>query len=157
MKIMGVDPGTATTGFGVIESEKQNLRFLDAGVISTPAGSPMPDRLATIYAELTQLVIEHKPDLIAVEQLFFARNVTTGIQVGQARGIILLVVSQTKTPMVEFTPLQVKSMVAGYGKALKPQVQEMVKTLLKLSAIPKPDDAADALAIAIAAAHTSKL
>jgi crossover junction endodeoxyribonuclease RuvC len=157
MRIMGVDPGTATTGFGVINYEKQSMRFVDAGVISTPAGSPMPDRLATIYAELTQLVKEHKPDLIAVEQLFFARNVTTGIQVGQARGIILLVVSQTNTPMVEFTPLQVKSAVAGYGKALKPQVQEMVKTLLKLDSIPKPDDAADALAIAIAAAHASKL
>lgn len=157
MRILGIDPGTATTGFGVIDATKQDLKFVDAGVITTKAGIDMPDRLVTIYDELGQLMDEFKPEIVVVEQLFFARNVTTGITVGQSRGIVLLVAAQRGLRIMEFTPLQVKSAVTGYGKADKKQVQEMVKTLLSLKSVPKPDDAADALAIAIAAANSSKL
>ncbi len=157
MRILGIDPGTATTGFGVIDCEKNSLKFVDAGVILTLAGTDMPERLAIIFKELNQLIKEHKPQHVAVEQLFFARNVTTGITVGQARGVVLLAAARAKLPISEFTPLQVKQAVTGYGKADKKQIQEMVKTLLGLGSIPKPDDAADALAIAIAAAHSAKL
>jgi len=149
MRILGIDPGTADTGFGVVDHRTAGLKFVDAGVIKTPAKTPMPDRLATIYDELHQLVTEFKPDCIAVELLFFATNVTTAISVGQARGVVLLVASQHQLALSEYTPLQVKQAVTGYGRATKPQIQEMVRMLLKLSAIPKPDDAADALAIAI--------
>jgi crossover junction endodeoxyribonuclease RuvC len=155
MRILGVDPGTATTGFGVIDVEKGKLKFVDAGVISTPAGEPMETRLMTIYEELGELIAEHKPDQIAIELLYFATNVTTAISVGQARGVVMLCVAQAKLPMGEYTPLQVKQAVTGYGKADKKQIQEMVKTLLNLNAIPKPDDAADALAIAIT--HSSQI
>lgn len=154
VRILGIDPGTATTGFGVIDVEAGKLTFVDAGVISTPAGEAMELRLATIYDELGQLVREHKPDQIAIELLYFATNVTTAISVGQARGVVMLVAAQAKLPIAEYTPLQVKQAVTGYGKADKKQIQEMVKTLLKLSAVPKPDDAADALAIAIT--HSSQ-
>jgi crossover junction endodeoxyribonuclease RuvC len=149
MRILGVDPGTATTGFGVIEADGRTYKFIDAGVITTPAGQPMPERLATIYDELTQVIAETKPDAVAVELLYFATNVTTAMTVGQARGVIMLAVAQAGVPVFEYTPMQVKMGVTGYGGAKKPQIQEMVKSLLKLSAIPKPDDAADALAIAI--------
>jgi crossover junction endodeoxyribonuclease RuvC len=155
MKIIGIDPGTATTGFGVIEAASGRMRFIDAGVITTPPTDAMPDRLATIYRELTGLVAEHRPQAAAVEQLFFATNVTTAISVGQARGVILLVLAQAGLNAAEYTPMQVKQAVSGYGGAKKPQVQEMVKNLLKLPAIPRPDDAADALAIAITHAHTA--
>lgn len=157
MRILGIDPGTATTGFGLIEKKGSSLSFLDAGVILTPAGEPMHLRLKTIYDELSALVKELKPELISVEQLFFATNVTTAISVGQARGIVLLAAAQAGVPVVEFTPLQVKQAVTGYGKATKQQVQEMVRMLLKLNAIPKPDDAADALAVAISAGNTIKM
>ncbi|HEY6737047.1 MAG TPA: crossover junction endodeoxyribonuclease RuvC [Candidatus Saccharimonadia bacterium] len=155
MKIMGVDPGTATTGFGVIEVERGKLTFLDAGVISTPPDQLMPERLLTLHAELAQLLAEYRPEAAAVEQLFFATNVTTAISVGQARGVILMTLAEAGLVAAEYTPMQVKQAVSGYGGARKPQIQEMVKTLLKLPAIPKPDDAADALAIAITHAHTA--
>ncbi|MFI5240175.1 MAG: crossover junction endodeoxyribonuclease RuvC [Candidatus Saccharimonadia bacterium] len=149
MKILGIDPGTATTGFGLIENTKSKLRFIDAGIISTPPDEPMERRLLMIYDELTQLVTEFKPDQIAIELLYFASNVTTAITVGQARGVAMLVAAKAQIAVSEYTPLQVKQAVTGYGKADKKQVQAMVKTLLGLSEVPKPDDAADALAIAI--------
>lgn len=156
MRILGIDPGTATTGFGVIDVTAGKLSCVDAGVITTPSTTPMPERLVTIHDELGELIDEFKPELVGVELLYFATNVTTAITVGQARGVVLLAAAEHKLPVVEFTPLQVKQAVTGYGKAAKPQIQEMVKTLLGLKTIPEPDDAADALAIAIAAAHSYK-
>ena len=155
MKILGVDPGTATTGFGVVIAEPGKLRFVDAGVILTKPDMAMPDRLNILHQELGQIIAEHKPEAAAVEQLFFATNVTTAILVGQARGVILLALAEAGLIAAEYTPMQVKQAVSGYGGAKKPQIQEMVKTLLNLPHIPKPDDAADALAIAITHAHTA--
>lgn len=149
MKILGIDPGTATTGFGVIEKNKGKLTMIDCGVISTHKDLPMPERLSILFDDVQELIKHHGPDAVAVEQLFFARNVTTALTVGQARGIVLLAAQRAKLPISEFTPLQVKQSVTGYGQATKKQVQEMVKRILDLKAIPKPDDAADALAIAI--------
>jgi crossover junction endodeoxyribonuclease RuvC len=157
MRILGIDPGTATTGFGVIEIFDSKLSMVGAGVISTLATADMPSRLITIHQELEELVAEFKPDQAAVELLYFAQNVTTAMTVGQARGVIILTLAEHSLPISEFTPLQVKQAVAGYGKATKSQVQSMVQTLLGLKTIPKPDDAADALAIAITAAHSLKL
>ena len=153
MRILGIDPGTATTGFGVINVEKGKLQFVGAGVITTPADQPMVKRLDTIYQEIKQLIKEYQPDFMSVELLYFASNVTTAFSVGQARGVVMLAAGQADLEIREFTPLQVKQAVTGYGRAKKPQVQEMVKVLLKLPAIPKPDDAADGLAIAITAAQ----
>lgn len=149
MKILGIDPGTATTGFGLIEKTGQKLKFLDAGVISTHKDLPMGERLVMLHKDLTELITEFQPDEAAVELLFFARNVTTAMTVGQARGVIMLALAEAKVPTGEYTPMQVKQAVTSYGRADKAQIQEMVKTLLKLDAIPKPDDAADGLAIAI--------
>lgn len=153
MKILGIDPGTATTGFGVIEKQGGKLTFVDAGVILTPAGQPMPMRLSEIYKSLNELLQEYKPDYMAVELLYFATNVTTAISVGQARGVVLLAAAEHGVAVAEYTPLQVKQAVTGYGKASKKQIQEMVKMMLGLSGIPKPDDAADGLAIAITHAN----
>jgi crossover junction endodeoxyribonuclease RuvC len=149
VRILGIDPGTATTGFGLIEKTGQNLKFLDAGVILTPKDQPMGERLVTLYTELTGLIAELKPDQAAVELLFFARNVTTAITVGQARGVIMLALAEANLPIGEYTPMQIKQAVTSYGRADKAQIQQMVKTLLRLDAIPRPDDAADGLAIAI--------
>lgn len=149
MRILGIDPGTATTGFGVIDIDQGKLKFVDAGVIITTPDELMERRLATIYDELSQLIGEHKPTVMAIELLYFQNNVTTAMTVGQARGVAILLAAQHNLPLAEYTPLQVKQAVTGYGKAEKPQIQEMVKVLLKLGAIPKPDDAADALAVAI--------
>jgi crossover junction endodeoxyribonuclease RuvC len=153
MRIIGIDPGTAITGFGIIEYERGQYAFVDAGVITTPAGQPMPERLVTLYQELSQVIRETAPDQAAVEKLFFSTNVTTGISVGQARGVILLSLAQAGLIPGEYTPMQVKQAVTGYGGAKKPQIQEMVRVLLKLPTIPKPDDAADALAIAMTHAN----
>jgi crossover junction endodeoxyribonuclease RuvC len=149
MRIIGIDPGTATTGFGIIEHDHGRITFVDAGVITTPAGQPMPERLITLHTELAQVIRETAPDEAAVELLFFATNVTTAISVGQARGVILLTLAEAGLIPGEYTPMQIKQAVTGYGGAKKPQIQEMVKMLLKLPHIPRPDDAADALAIAI--------
>lgn len=157
MRILGVDPGTATTGFGVIEHHRGLFKFVDAGVITTPAGQPMPERLITIHEELAQVIKETNPTQAAVELLFFATNVTTAISVGQARGVILLTLAEAGLSPAEYTPMQVKQAVTGYGGAKKPQIQDMVRTLLKLPVIPKPDDAADALAIAITHANQAQL
>lgn len=156
MKILGIDPGTATTGFGLIKKSGSKLDKLDAGVISTPKTEHMQNRLKMLYDDLSQLVKTHQPDYIAVEKLFFTNNITTAMSVSQARGIALLVAAQNKIELAEYTPLQVKMSVTGYGQAEKKQVQEMVKKILKLSVIPKPDDAADALAIAICHSATIK-
>lgn len=157
MKILGIDPGTATTGFGVIEVEAGKKKVIDFGVISTHKDLPMPDRLKELYTDLNRIIKIHQPDCCAVEQLFFARNVTTGITVGQARGVALLVAAQKKLDIFEYTPLQVKQAATGYGQASKKQVSQMVKTILGLAEIPAPDDAADALAIAICHSATIKI
>ncbi len=153
MRIIGVDPGTATTGFGIIEHNHGRFVFVDAGVITTPAGQPMPERLITLHTELAQVIRETSPEQAAVESLFFATNVTTAITVGQARGVILLTLAEAGLIAFDYTPMQIKQAVTGWGGAKKPQIQEMVKTLLKLSHIPRPDDAADGLAIAITHAN----
>ena len=155
MKILGIDPGTATTGFGLITKEGPKLTKIDCGVISTSKDLDMPKRLSILFNDLQEIVQTHKPDVMSVEKLFFTNNITTAMTVSQARGIVLLVASQNNIPIAEYAPLQVKMSATGYGKATKKQVQEMVKKILKLSVIPKPDDAADALAIAIC--HSANL
>ena len=147
--ILGIDPGVASTGYAFIKEQTKKQEILDFGVISTSAKQPFSDRLKYIYRALTKLIKKYKPDAIAVEQLFFCKNVKTALMVGQARGVILLTAILNKLPLFEFTPLQVKQAVCGYGRADKSQVQSMVKSLLSLKKIPKPDDAADALAIAL--------
>lgn len=149
MKILGIDPGTATTGFGLITKEGPKLVKIDCGVISTSKDLEMPERLGILYDDLQEIIKAHKPDVVVVEKLFFTNNITTAMTVSQARGVVLLVAEQNSIRTAEYTPLQVKMAVSGYGKATKKQVQEMVKKILKLEVIPKPDDAADALAIAI--------
>lgn len=154
MIILGVDPGTATTGYGIINKEGQKHTLIKYGCVLTPAKTPLPDRLDTIFDELSALIEEYKPDHVAVEELFFAANSKTAIAVGQARGVILLAGRKKGLPVHEYTPLEVKMALTGYGRADKNQIQQMVKTLLGLRDIPKPDDAADALAIAICHANT---
>ncbi|MDB5178559.1 MAG: ruvC [Patescibacteria group bacterium] len=149
MRIIGIDPGTATTGFGIIEHDHGKFIFVDAGVITTPPTQAMPERLVTLHAELAEVIRDTAPEQAAVEQLFFAANVTTAMTVGQARGVILLTLAEAGLIPGEYTPMQVKQAVTGYGGAKKPQIQEMVRLLLNLPTIPRPDDAADALAIAI--------
>lgn len=149
MKILGIDPGTGILGFGVIEVTKNKPQLIDGGVIRTPVKEDDAVRLLTIYDELTQIIQHTKPDVMSVERLFFARNVTTAMTVAQARGVVLLCGQQAGIPIFEYTPMQIKQAVTGYGKADKKQIQEMVRVLLGLQSIPKPDDAADALAAAI--------
>jgi len=157
MRILGIDPGTGILGFGIVDYENNKLLLVDAGVIRTPVHHPDAERLLIIYDELKQLIEEFKPDQMAVEKLFFARNVTTAMTVAQARGVVLLLGQQHKLGLHEFTPLQIKQSVTGYGKADKKQMQEMVRVLLQLKEIPKPDDAADALATAICCSMTLRL
>lgn len=154
MRILGIDPGTGILGFGLIDYDKGDLKLVDAGVIRTPVHHPDAERLLIIYEELEQLIKEHKPDVMSVEKLFFAQNVTTAMTVAQARGVVLLLGMQHELKLFEFTPLQIKQAMTGYGKADKNQMQEMVKVLLKLKSVPKPDDAADALAAAICCSMT---
>lgn len=152
--ILGIDPGLGRTGWGVIQVQGMDLAPVAFGCISTPMNTPIPSRLVELEADLTALMERFHPDVIAVEQLLFTNNVSTGIMVGEARGIVLLVAQKTGKPIVEFTPTQVKLGVAGYGKADKGQVVDMVCRILKLEKAPTPDDAADALAIAICGAGT---
>lgn len=149
MRILGIDPGTGICGFGVIDVVKGKMKMVTAGVISTPPHTPLEDRLLDIYDSLHEIIEETKPDKMSVEKLFFTKNITTGISVAHARGIVLLVAKQTGLPIAEYTPNQIKQSIAGYGSADKKQMQEMVKVTLGLKTIPKPDDAADALATAI--------
>lgn len=155
--VLGIDPGTATTGFGLIKENNYGLELIDYGIISTPPELGMEKRLQIIYEEMLKLIDLHQPDSCAVEKLFFQRNVTTAISVGQARGVVLLALAQKNVKFAEYTPLEVKQAVTGYGVASKKQVQIMVQSILNLSKIPKPDDASDALAIAICHAHSKKI
>lgn len=158
MLVIGIDPGTATTGYGLVrENQDDSLQAVDHGVILTPADMPMAQRLALLYGKLNEILVLHHPDSSAVEKLFFQRNVKTAITVGQGRGVVLLALAQADVPVAEYTPLEVKQAVAGYGGADKRQVQEMVRVLLDLEEIPKPDDAADALAVAICHLHSAKM
>lgn len=157
MRILGIDPGTGILGFGVIDVKKNGKSVLvDGGVIRTPVKQEDSLRLRTIYDELTEIITEHKPDIMSVEKLFFAQNVTTAMSVSQARGVVLLCGVQNNLTLFEYTPLQIKQAVTGYGKADKKQVQEMVRVILGLETIPKPDDAADALAAAICHSMTAR-
>jgi crossover junction endodeoxyribonuclease RuvC len=149
MRIIGIDPGTGILGFGVIDVEKGKITLVDAGVIRTPVKEDDAVRLRTIYDELTEIIKATKPTHMSVERLFFARNVTTAMTVSQARGVVLLCGKQAGMTIHEYTPMQIKQAITGYGKAEKKQIQEMVRVLLRLKEIPRPDDAADALAAAI--------
>ena len=149
LRILGLDPGIAIVGFGVIEAQRGQFHSLTYGAIRTEAGFPLSERLEIIYNDLTQLLDSLRPDAVAVEELFFNTNITTGISVAHGRGILLLACRQKDIPIYEYTPLQVKQSVVGYGRAEKRQVMEMVRRMLHLTEVPKPDDAADALAIAL--------
>ncbi|MBI5072070.1 crossover junction endodeoxyribonuclease RuvC [Candidatus Falkowbacteria bacterium] len=153
MIVLGIDPGFARTGYGVVEEKNKNLRMLDYGCISTPAGVVFEKRLEKIREELTRLIKKYKPGVCAVEKIFFCKNTKTAIDVGQARGVVILTAAEKNLKILEFTPLQVKQSITGYGKAEKQQMQKMVKILLGLKDIPRPDDAADALALAIAGSN----
>lgn len=159
MIILGIDPGFAIVGFGILESERGRQRLIRCGAITTPAGQPLPARLLQIEDDMAQLLSIFRPQAMAVEELFFNNNVTTGIGVAQARGVILTAAERAGVPIFEYSPSQVKQAVAGYGKAEKRQVMEMTKRLLGLQTVPKPDDAADAVAIALchARSFTSRL
>ena len=148
MRILGIDPGTGILGFGIIDSDGMKKKLVDAGVIRTPVHQPAQERLLTIYSELEEIINEFKPEVMVVEQLFFAKNVTA-MTVAQARGVVLLIGEQKKLRLVEFTPLQIKQSITGYGRADKKQVQEMVRVMLSLNEVPQPDDCADALAAAL--------
>lgn len=155
MLALGIDPGTAICGYGLVELNGTHLKAVHYGAITTPAKTPPEERLLTIHEELGRLIEQYKPDIMGVEQLFFNRNVTTAISVGQARGVILLSAAEHKLPIREFTPLQVKQSVVGYGKATKEQVIYMTTRLLGLPKPPHPDDVADALAVAICTTHAA--
>ena len=155
MRILGIDPGIAIVGFGLIESNRGSVRMLQYGAVTTEAGLPLATRLVQIENDMTELIAQLKPDEIAVEELFFSKNITTGIAVAHGRGVILCTAERLGVPIFEYTPMQVKQAVAGYGLADKKQVMDMTKRLLKLKAVPKPDDAADALAIAICHARSA--
>ena len=157
MILVGIDPGTATTGYGVIEKRGDRVSYLACGVISTPPEDDAPARLKTIYDQFNALLDQYRPEAVATERLFFTNNVTTGIPVGRALGVILLTLAQRSLPWREYTPTEVKSAIVGTGRAEKKQVQFMVTRLLGLTEVPKPDDAADALAIAICHAHSVRL
>lgn len=154
MRILGIDPGTGILGFGVIEVVRGKATLIDAGVLRTPAHTPLDERLVTIYDALTEIIAETKPDQMSIEKLFFAQNVTTAISVSHARGVAMLAGKQGGLVIYEYTPLQIKQALTGYGKATKSQIQEMVRVILKLKETPKPDDCADAIAAALTHAQT---
>ena len=156
MKILGIDPGSGIIGFGVIEKGR-SPKMLDAGVIKTKIGDNDASRLVELYKSMQEIIIELKPDVAAVEKLFFAQNVTTAMKVSQARGVILLALAEAGLPIHEYTPLQIKMAMTGYGRATKAQIQEMVRVQLGLKQKPKPDDCADALAAALTHLSTQKL
>ena len=156
MIILGLDPGTATTGYGLIQLNRSKIRGLCYGIIETEAHLPMSKRLNIIYNDLGEIIQKFKPDEVAIEKLFFGRNTTTAITVGQARGVLLLQAERYQLNIGEYTPIQVKQALVGYGRAEKKQIQYMVTHLLSLVETPKPDDAADALAVAICHAHFMK-
>lgn len=155
MRILGIDPGIAIVGFGLIESNRGSVQMLQYGAVTTEAGLPLATRLVQIENDMAALIAQLKPDEIAIEELFFSKNITTGIAVAHGRGVILCTAERLGVPIFEYTPMQVKQAVAGYGLADKKQVMDMTKRLLKLKAVPRPDDAADALAIAICHARSA--
>ena len=155
MRILGIDPGYGITGFGLIEAERNQYKLLHCGAITTPAGMDFSARLEIIYNDMRELLEVAKPDCVAIEELFFGQNVTTGIGVAQSRGVILLAVRQAGLEVSQYKPMQVKQAVVGYGNATKHQVMDMTKRILGLSQSPKPDDAADAVAIALCHARSS--
>ncbi len=156
MKVLGIDPGTAALGYGIVERTGGRLREVDHGCLTTSPDLSLPDRLMAIHTLVDELLSLHEPDLMGVERLFFSRNVQTALGVGQARGVVLLAAAQHRTPVREATPSEVKSAIAGYGAAGKAQVQRMVQVVLGMSELPRPDDAADALAIATWVANTDR-
>jgi crossover junction endodeoxyribonuclease RuvC len=157
MLVLGIDPGTATTGYGLVrELPDGELRAVAYGVIKTPAHTPMPDRLRQIHTEITALIAQHRPDAAAIETMYFGKNVTTAITVAQARGVILLALAEAGLPIREYKPAEIKQAIAGYGSADKVQMQEMIRQLLDLDEIPKPDDAADGLGVAITDLNASR-
>ena len=157
MRILGIDPGLATIGYGVIDVENSKSKVISYGVISTPKDKSMPERLAIIESDLNTIIDKFSPDEIAIEELFFNTNITTGINVAHARGVIVLTCLKKCGKMFEYTPLQIKQALTGYGRAEKRQIQEMTRTFLALKSVPRPDDAADALAVALTHSHTNKL
>ena len=156
MIIFGIDPGFAITGSGVVEKLGNKYKVLDYGVITTKAGLDLSVRLNIMYEEIVRKFNEHKPDCVAMEELFFCKNLTTGIAVAHGRGVLLLAINKLGVPFYEYTPLQIKQAITGYGKADKKQMQKMVQVLLKLDSIPKPDDAADALAVALCCGNSER-
>ncbi len=156
MRIIGIDPGYAITGFGVVDYEGNHFKLVDAGAIETKAGVPFPIRLEKIYDDMMLLIEKYKPDAISIEELFFITNTTTAIGVAQGRGAVLIAAAKTSTPIYEYTPLQVKQAVVGYGRAEKKQVQMMVQRILNLTKIPKLDDTTDAMALAMCHAHSCR-
>ena len=157
MVVLGIDPGTATTGYGLVREIEGELQLVACGVVETPAGQPLPVRLQTIYCELRSLIERHRPAAAAVERLFFSRNVRTAMSVGEARGVALLALADAGLDIGEYDPMAIKQAVTGYGGADKRQVQEMVRALLKMDEVPRPDDAADGLAVAICHLHAMRL
>ena len=155
MRILGIDPGYGITGFGLVDAQRGQFQLLRCGAITTPARMDFSARLEIIYEDMRQLLEVAKPDVVAIEELFFGQNVTTGIGVAQSRGVILLAIRQAGLPVYQYKPMQVKQAVVGYGNATKHQVQDMTKRLLQLQSMPKPDDAADAIAIALCHARSS--
>lgn len=153
MRILGIDPGYAIVGYGIVDYEKNRFRAVSCGAVTTAAGIPFPQRLRDIYNDMQSLLEQYRPDQLSIEKLYFNTNTTTAIDVAQARGVIVLAAQTAGIPIYEYTPLQVKQSITGYGRAEKRQVMEMVKGFLGLAAVPKPDDAADALALAVCHAH----
>lgn len=156
MIVLGIDPGLATTGYGVIRSLNRKLEVINYGCLLTKSGRPLSTRLLTIYQQMKELILTYSPDVVVIEEIFFCKNVKTALQVGHVRGVIMLAAIEANIKIAEYTPLQVKQALTGFGRADKKQIQEMVKIFLKLKTIPKPDDAADALAIAVCHIHSSK-
>ena len=157
MILFGIDPGFAITGYGVVEKLGNKYKVLDYGVITTKAGLDLSVRLNIMYEEIVRKFNQYNPDYVAMEELFFCKNITTGIAVAHGRGVLLLAIAQMGKPFYEYTPLQIKQAITGYGKADKKQMQKMVQVLLNLDSIPKPDDAADALAVALCCGNSERL
>ena len=155
LRILGIDPGYGTTGFALLGAERSAFRLINCGVITTPPGMEFPRRLEMLYNDVCQLIQTAKPDALAIEELFFGQNVTTGIGVAHARGVVLLAAAQNNLPIYEYKPMQVKQAVVGYGNATKHQVMDMTRRLLKLEKLPRPDDAADAIAISLCHARSA--